>query len=377
MVIGVPTETHSDEHRVGLNPFAVGRLAHHGHTVVVEKSAGLAAHFEDRAFEEAGARIVYGAEEVYRRSDLVCQVGQLTARELGLLRPGAIVASFHHLAVLRREMVEGLMALETTLIGYEVIRDRGGDLPVLYPLSEMAGQMAVHLAANYLQKEAGGRGVLLGTVPGIAPPTVVILGAGTAGRSAARQALASGAHVIVLDADMHKLQVVHREFVGRAVTAVPSRRRLEQYTRIADVLVGAVLIPGARAPFVITEAMVVAMKPGSVILDLSIDQGGCVETSRPTTLRDPVFVAHGVLHYCVPNMTANIPRTASRALANTALPYLVELAGEGLDATLRNDPGLAAGVYLYRGKMVNASVGEALGLPVIPLVDLLQEGERR
>jgi alanine dehydrogenase len=205
----------------------------------------------------------------------------------------------------------------------------------------------------------------------------VILGAGTAGRSAARQALASGAHVIVLDADIHKLQTAHREFIGRVGTAVPSRPRLEQYTRIADVLVGAVLIPGARAPFVVTEEMVTEMKPGSVILDLSIDQGGCVETSRPTTLRDPVFVAHGVLHYCVPNMTANIPRTASRALANTALPYVSELAGRGLVATLRQDPGLAAGVYLYRGRMVHASVGEALGLPVTPLGDLLRKDESR
>ena len=376
MVVGVPRETHHHEHRVGLTPFAVRRLTRQGHTVVFESGAGIEAHFANLEYENTGGQIVYGPDEVYQRADLVCQVGQLTARELELLRPGSVIASFHHLAVAPREVIERLAGLEATLIGYELIRDTEGR-PVLYPFSDMAGQLAVHLAAHHLQTEAGGRGVLLGNVPGVPPPTILILGAGIAGRSAARQGLNGGAHVIVLDTDLRKLQAVHREFIGRVVTAMGTAHRLEQLTKIADVVIGAVLIPGARAPFLITEEMVKTMKAGSVIVDLSIDQGGCVETGRPTTPADPTFVMHDVVHYCVPNMTANIPRTASRALANAALPYLEVLAGRGLEAALREDPGLAEGVYLYRGKPVNPSVAETLGTTATPLQPLIDEGTAR
>ena len=322
MIIGVPRETHRHEHRVGLNPFALRRLAQQGHTVLVESRAGESAHFTDLNFQEAGGQIVYNPEEVYRRSDLVCRVGAISKDELPLLKPESVVCAFHHLAVMPKEQVERLMRLEATLIGYEVIQDEKGDLPVLLPTSEMAGQMAVHIAAHLLQKEAGGRGILLGTVVGVPPPTVVVLGAGTVGRAATRLALASGAHVIVLDDNLAKLQALHREFGGRAVTVLAEVERLQQYTAIADALIGAILIPGARAPFLVTEAMVRAMKPGSVIIDVSIDQGGCVETSRPTTLDDPTFTVHGVVHYCVGNMTANIPRTASRALASASVFYI-------------------------------------------------------
>lgn len=374
MIIGVPRETHRHEHRVGLNPFAVRRLSRQGHAVLVESRAGEAAHFTDRNFQDAGGQIVYNPEEAYRRSDLVCRVGAISTDELQLLKGDSVICAFHHLAVMPKENVEKLMALKATLIGYEVIRDGKGDLAVLLPTSEMAGQMAVHVAAHLLQKEAGGRGILLGSVVGVPPPTVVILGAGTVGRAAARQALASGAHVIVLDAEVGKLQALHREFGGRAVTVLAEEERLQQYTAIADALIGAVLIPGARAPFLVTEAMVKAMKPGSVIIDVSIDQGGCVETSRPTTLDDPTYVLHGVVHYCVGNMTANIPRTASRALANASLEYIEEIASRGLDAALREDAGLAAGVYLWRGEMVNEEVGAALGLPAKVLPKLLNRG---
>jgi alanine dehydrogenase len=374
MIIGVPRETHRHEHRVGLNPFALRRLSQQGHTVLVESRAGESAHFTDLNFQDAGGQIVYNPEEIYRRSDLVCRVGAISKDELPLLKPESVVCAFHHLAVMPKEQVERLMRLETTLIGYEVIQDEKGDLPVLLPTSEMAGQMAVHIAAHLLQKEAGGRGILLGTVAGVPPPTVVVLGAGTVGRAATRLALASGAHVIVLDDNVAKLQALHREFGGRAVTVLVEVERLQQYTAIADALIGAILIPGARAPFLVTEAMVKAMKPGSVIIDVSIDQGGCVETSRPTTLDDPTFTVHGVVHYCVGNMTANIPRTASRALASASVFYIEEIAGKGLDAALREDPGLAAGVYLWRGTMVNERVGAALGLPAKPLSRLLDGG---
>ena len=372
MIIGVPKETHHHEHRVGLAPFAMSRLVQQGHTVLVEKQAGEAARFTDRKFQEAGAQIVYNPDEVYRRADIVCRVGALSNDELALLRPESIVCAFHHVAVMSRERLERLIALKTTLIGYEVIQDRHGDLPVLRPMSEMAGHMAVNIAAHYLQKEEGGRGVLLGAVAGVPPPTVLVLGAGTVGRAAARQALASGAHVIVLDADLVKLQRLHHEFAGRVITAMPAVERLTRFTSFADVLIGAILIPGARAPFVVTEAMVKGMKPGSVVLDISIDQGGCVETSRPTNLQNPTFVVNEVIHYCVPNMTANIPRTASRALSTAALPYFLEMAGKGPERALKENPGLAAGVYLWRGEMVNEKAGAALGVPVKPLQQLFQ-----
>jgi len=375
MFIGVPRETHRHEHRVGLNPSAGARLSREGHTVFVESRAGERAHFSDQDYQAVGAQIVYSPDEAYQRADIVCRVGTLAPAELELIRPGSAICAFHHLAVTPREMVDKLLEAEVTLIGYEIIRDAEDDLPVLVPFSEMGGRMAVQLAAYYLQAETEGRGVLMGIVPGVPPPTVLILGAGTVGRWAARQALASGAHVIVLDADLRKLRDVNQEFGGQAVTMLTSMLRLERYTAIADVVIGAVLLPGERAPFLVTEAMVKAMKPGAVILDISIDQGGCVETSRPTTIEDPVFSVHKVLHYCVPNMTANVPRTATRVLANAALPYILGIANSGLEQALRSDPGLAAGGYAYGGKMVNRKVAKALGVEAASLEQMLREGQ--
>ena len=377
MIIGVPREVHRHEHRVGLTPFAVSRLVQHGHTVCVETGAGEEAHFHDRDYEKSGAQIVYTSEEAYRRADLVCRVAMLGAEDLELLRPGSIVCGFQHLAIAPRDVVTRLMQLDTTLISYELIRSTGDERPVLVPFSEMGGRLAVQLAAHYLQIESGGRGVLLGNLPGVPPPTVLILGAGGVGRSAARLALAMGAHVIVLDEDVEKLAALNRCLGDQVVTALAAEARLAQYTPIADVVIGAVLIPGERAPFVVTETMVRSMKKGSVIVDVSIDQGGCVETSRPTTLDDPTFTAHGVVHYCVPNMTASIARTASRALAHAALSYLLELAGKGLDRALAEDPGLAAGTSLFRGKVVQHTLGQALGVEATPIDRLLDSGRSR
>jgi len=373
MRIGVPKERGRHEHRVGLSPYAVRQLSAQNHTVFVEKGAGVTAHFLDQDYEKAGAQIVYRTEEVYQRADFVCKVGKLSADEVSLLKEGQVVCAFHHLAVMPKETVLKLMQKEVTLIGYEVIRDERGDLPILTPFSEMAGQMAVHLAAYYLATESGGRGVLLGAVPGIPPATVLVLGAGTAGSSAARQAAACGAHVIVVGTDLNRLRQLSHDLPGRVVTVLAGGpERLQPYIGICDVLIGAVLIPGARAPEVVSEEMVRDMKAGAVILDLSIDQGGCVATSRPTSPDRPTFIQHGVVHYCVPNMTASIPRTASRALANVVLPYLLAHGRKGLDEALRDDPGLAAGVYLYRGQMVNQAVGEALQIPATPLGELLK-----
>jgi alanine dehydrogenase len=377
MFIGVPLETHRLEHRVGLSPYAVSRLTHYGHTVLVEKGAGVTAKFSDQEYEAAGAQIVYSSEEAYKRADIVCRVGLLSADELDLVRPGSTICAFHHLAVCPRENVHRLMELKVTAVGYEIIQDAHGDHPILAPMSEMAGQMAVNLASYYLQTTMGGRGTLLGNVAGVAPPTVLILGAGTVGFSAARLAAAAGAHVIVVDEDLRQLRALSQALSGKVVTAVAGMAQLERFTAIADVVIGAILIPGAHAPILVTEDMVKAMKPGGVIIDVSIDQGGCVETSRPTTLDDPTYVAHGVLHYCVPNMTANIPRTASRALANAALPTVKDMIRKGIAGALREDPGLRAGVYLYEGQLVNEKVGRALDIPAVPLETLLGESAER
>lgn len=374
MVIGVPREVHRHEHRVGLTPFAVSRLVQHGHAVCVETRAGEEAHFHDRDYERSGAQIVYTAEEAYRRADLVCRVGMLSAADLELLRPASIVCGFQHLAVTPRDVVTRLMELDTTLISYELIQSDGDVRPVLLPFSEMGGRLAMQLAAHYLQIESGGRGVLLGNLPGVPPPTVLILGAGGVGRAAARLALAMGAHVIVLDEDLEKLAALNRCLGDQVVTVLAAEERLAQYTPIADAVIGAVLIPGERAPFLVTEKMVRSMKRGSVIVDVSIDQGGCVETSRPTTLEAPTFTAHGVVHYCVPNMTASIARTASRALAHAALPYLLQLAGKGLDRALAENAGLAAGTSLYRGKVAQRTLGQALGVEATPIDRLVGGG---
>jgi alanine dehydrogenase len=261
-----------------------------------------------------------------------------------------------------------------TVFGYELVQDARGRRIVLTAIGEMAGSLALFTAAHYLQNEERGRGILLSHVPGIAPSTVLILGAGTVGRSAARCALAVGAHVVMLDQDIRKLRSVNEELGPQIETQLATADRLARFTAIADVVIGAILIPGARSPLLITEDMVQKMRAGSVIVDVSIDQGGCVETSRPTTLQDPVYVVHDVVHYCVPNMTANVARTASRALADVVVGLLRSLAANGVERAIRDDPGLAAGVYLYRGKIVNEALARALGIRPTSLVGLLWGG---
>jgi alanine dehydrogenase len=375
MQIGVPRETGRHENRVGLTPWAVGHITRLGHTVVVEQGAGAGARFPDNEYAAAGATVVYSREEAFKRADVVCGVALLKGVELDLLRPGSVLCGFLHLSMAQRAVIERLRELEMTTIGYELVEDLTGARPLLTPMSEMAGEMAVFVAGHYLQNAEGGRGILLGGVPGIAPPTVVVLGAGTVGRTAAARAAAVGAHVIVLDDDMEKLRTVKRG-VGQIVTQLATPDRLERYTAIADVLIGAVLIPGARAPFLVTEDMVRGMRPGSVIIDVSIDQGGCVETSRPTSPDDPVYAVHDVLHYCVPNMTANVARTASRAMSDALLQPLTTLAGAGVERALATDPGLAAGTTLYHGAVVNEQVARALGVPYRPLATVLAERGR-
>lgn len=371
MRIGIPRESTGDEHRVGLTPFGVARLVGLGHQVYIEHDAGRDAHFSDHDYSDAGGHVVYQREEVYQRGELVVRVGRLTADEVELVAPGSTVCGFMHLAVAPRELVAALRQREVTVFGYEAVEGTDGGRPVQAALSEIAAHLAVHRAGHLLTHGAGGRGVLLGKVPGVPPATVVILGAGTVGRTASQLFLANGAHVILLDAELERLRQATASAFPQPVTALASARNLGRYTRFADVFLGAVAVPGGRSPFVVSEEMVQAMKPGSVVVDLSISQGGCVATSRPTSLADPTFVAHGVTHLCVPNLTADTPRTTSRALTLAALPFVLRLAGEGIDGALRTDGGLERGAYLYRGRIVARALAAALGEEPERLGDLL------
>ncbi len=361
MIIGVPRETERLEHRVGLTPSAVARLVPLGHPVLVERGSGADAHFSDHDFQQAGAEIVYTAEEVCARQPGV-PGGHAVA---GLARPAAapeqILFGFLHLAVAPRDVVRRMLERKVTAIGFEIIEEPEGHLPVLTAIGELAGQMVIHTAAHLLENESGGRGIMLGAVPGVPPATVLILGAGTVGFNAARTALMSGAQVVVMDSDMNKLRHVARELDGRVDTLMADRENVARFVQFADVVVGAVLIPGGPAPFLVTKEMVASMKPGSVIIDVSIDQGGCVETSRPTTLGDPTFTINGVVHYCVPNMTANIARTASKVLTFAHLPYVLEVATRGAEGAIQANEALRRGVYLHDGAIMKQVLAGLLG----------------
>jgi alanine dehydrogenase len=373
MKFGVPKERRRNEHRVGLSIFGVSQLTQLGHEVYIEADAGSDCLWTDQDYRDVDAEVVFSKDEVYQRSDLVCRFSTLGDEDVESLRPEGTICGFLHLAVASRKRVEKLIEKSATLIGYEII-EHEGRRPLLLAISEIAGQQAVQTAAYLLKQDSGGRGLLLGAVPGIPAPTVVVLGAGTAGQAAARLSLACGVHVIILDVDVEPLRKAQLHMGPQLTTAVASVRNLERFTEIADVLIGAVLTPGAKSPFIVTEEMVKNMRPGSVIIDLSIDQGGCIETSRPTKLENPTFKAHDVIHYCVPNMTAAVPRTASRALTISVLPYLQKMAHEGAEAVLAADPGLARGLYVYKGKLVNEHVARLMGQEPVPIAEILSSG---
>jgi alanine dehydrogenase len=361
MDIGVPRETVRHEHRVAITPLGARRLIAHGHRLFVEAGAGEASRFSDKDYRDAGAEIVYRKEEVIHRGAMVLGVSQPTMEEVEQLQAGQIRVGFLHLAVAPRDLVRRMLDKKVSAIGFEVIEESEGALPVLQAMSELAGQMVIHTAAHLLENESGGRGIMLGSAPGVPPATVVIIGAGVVGRNAARTALKSGAQVIVLDSDITKLAHLAREADNRADTLMADRETISRCLQFADVVVGAVLIPGGPAPFIVTKEMVASMRPGSVILDVSIDQGGCVETSRPTSIGDPTFTVGGVVHYCVPNMTANIARTASKVLNYAHLPYVLEIAGKGVEGALAGNAALQRGLYLHDGKVVKQVLAGLLG----------------
>jgi alanine dehydrogenase len=371
MNIGIPKEQTSRERRVALNPAGVQSLVEAGHAVFLEAGAGALARYSDEEYERVGAKIVYTANEVFKRASIVLKVSPPTLEEYSLVTDSQILISFLHLPVAKKDAVDLLLEKKVCAIGYELIEAEDGNLPILQVMSEIAGQMAIHIAAHYLQSGDDGRGVLLGRIPGIAPATVVIIGAGTVGRTSARVAIGSGAEVTVLDNDLARLRELENIFHHQVATRVATRYNIGRAVQFADVVIGAVLLKGEKAPHLVTEEMVKSMKPRSVILDISIDQGGCVETSRPTTLENPVFLRHGVIHYCVPNIPASVARTATNGLTNALLPYVLEIADHGLESALHRNRGLRRGVCTYDGSCTNPGIAKLFGLEVRKISDLL------
>lgn len=355
MNIGIPCERRPDENRVGLTPAGVERLTDAGHRCYVESGAGVGAGFRDEDFTSAGAQIVYSGEEVYGRADLVLKVARPIAKELAWLRVGQTVMAFWHLASASPDNLEALLRMRVTAIAYETIQADDGSLPVLRPMSQIAGRMAASVAAGLLRNDRGGKGILLGGVPGVPPAQVVILGAGTVGTNAARAFNGLGATVYVLDQDLRRLEQL-AERCAPVITMVSHPFNVRKVVRFADVLITAVLVPGQRAPILVTREMVREMRPRSVILDIAIDQGGCVETSRLTTHRTPTFVEEGVIHYGVPNMAGVVGRTATHALNNATWPFIQRITAEGIEAAIQRDAALARGVATHAGQVMAAGL---------------------
>ncbi|MBI1795023.1 MAG: alanine dehydrogenase [Chloroflexi bacterium] len=348
MNIGIPKERRPFEFRVGLSPAGVEILVQNGHKVFVEHEAGVMVGFSDSEYEKAGARLAYSTEEVIGRADLLLKVARPMQEELNWLQPGSILTGFLHLASARQDKINVLLERKVTAIAYEQITAPDGSLPVLRPFSQIGGAMAAQIAARLLQNNWGGKGILMGGVPGVPPAEIVILGAGVVGTYATQMFLGMGAHVTIIDQSLAALQHIWDRFPN-IVTMLSTRRNIERSVAYADVVVGAVLSSGQRTPILVTREMVRSMKPRSVIMDVSIDEGGCVETSRPTTHEHPVYIEEGILHYCVPNMPGAVARTATHAFVNAAMPYITEIAALGPDAVL-NIPSIEAAVNTHNGE---------------------------
>jgi len=370
MIIGLPKEIKDNESRVGLVPAGVHALVQDGHKVLVQTSAGDGSGVSDQEYKSAGAEIVPSACEVFARAEMIVKVKEPVGPEYQLLRDGQILFTYLHLAP-APELTRMLLDRKITGVAYETIRLANGSLPLLTPMSEVAGRMSIQVGAYYLQKPNGGRGELLGGVPGVPPANVVIVGGGTVGTNAAKMAVGLGARVTIIDMDADRLRYLDDIFFGQIETLMSNPFNIEDSVRKADLLVGAVLIVGAEAPTLVTRAMVSGMKKGSVIVDVAVDQGGCIETTHPTTHSKPTFEVDGVVHYCVANMPGAVPRTSTFALTNVTLPYARRLAGQGLKESVRRDPALKQGVNVYKGNITCAPVAQALGLSGVPLESIL------
>jgi alanine dehydrogenase len=371
MRIGVPTEIKDNEYRVGMTPAGARDLTSDGHEVLVQKGAGNGSGFADEEYTAAGAKILPDADAVYEAADMIVKVKEPIEADLKRLKDGQLLFTYLHLAPVP-QLTEELLKKKIVGVAYETITDdRKRTLPLLTPMSEVAGRMSVHVGAYYLHKPNGGRGVLLGGVPGTLPADVVIIGGGVVGTNAAKMAVGLGARVTILDLSLDRLRQLDDIFLGSVQTLASSRAHIEDAVRRADLLIGGVLIPGAAAPKLVTRAMIGQMKKGSVIVDVAIDQGGCVETAHPTTHSNPVYEVDGVVHYCVANMPGAVPRTSTIALTNATLPYTRMLANQGFTNAVRSHDGLAEGVNVYKGEITYEAVATSQGRKYTPLAGLL------
>ncbi len=362
MRVGVPTETKNNEFRVAITPAGVAELTHRGHEVLVQSGAGDGSAIADAEFKAAGAELAAGPERVWAEADLLLKVKEPIPSEYGLLRDGGVLFTYLHLAA-SRACTDALLASGTTSIAYETVQAADGSLPLLAPMSEVAGRLAAQVGAYHLMKTEGGRGVLMGGVPGVKGADVVVIGAGTAGYNAARVAAGMGAAVMVFDVNIARLRLLDAEFGGHIGTRYSSAYELAGAVKRADLVIGAVLVPGGKAPTLIPNSLVAQMKSGAVLVDISIDQGGCFEDSRPTTHDRPTFAVHDTLFYCVANMPSAVPKTSTVALTNATMPYVLEIADKGWRAACRSDPALARGLSTHAGALLCERVAADLNLP--------------
>ena len=370
MIVGLPKEIKDNEYRVGLTPAGVRALHDAGHTVVVEKNAGEGSGFEDSLYQRAGATILDSADEIWAKADMIVKVKEPIAPEYPRMREGQLLFTYLHLAP-DRELTKQLVDRKVTGIAYETITDRRGTLPLLTPMSEVAGRMAIQVGAHYLEKMSGGRGILLGGVPGVPAARVVIIGGGVVGTNAAKMAVGMGAHVTIIDNNLDRLRELDDIFLSKISTLASSAYMIQDAITQADLIVGAVLVPGAAAPKLITQRMLKDVPNGSVIVDVAVDQGGCIETTHPTTHSNPTYYVEGVLHYCVANMPGAVPRTSTFALTNATLPYALKLANKGFYEAIGADHGLREGVNTYGGHCTYEAVASAQGIPFTPLDQLI------
>jgi alanine dehydrogenase len=370
MKVGIPSEVKLDEYRVAVTQAGVREMVEHGHEVLVEAGAGEGSSIADRDFAEQGARTVADAETIFAEAEMVLKVKEPQPGEIEMLRPGQLLFTYLHLAP-DPEQTRGLMDSGAYCIAYETVEDARGRLPLLAPMSEIAGKIATQAGAFMLEKPLGGRGILLGGVPGVAAANVMVIGGGVVGMNAAFIAIGMEADVFVFDKSIDRLRELETAFAGRCSTVFSTTLAIEEMLPRADLVIGAVLVHGARAPFVVRREQLALMKPGAVLVDVAIDQGGCFETSRPTTHRDPTFEVDGITHYCVANMPGAVPITSTHALTNATLPYALALADHGVAEAIRRDPGLRLGVNVASGKVTHPAVADGVGMDYVPVEEAL------
>ena len=366
MRVGVPKEIKSDEYRVAMMPVGVELLTKAGHEVMVETNAGVGSGFADEDYKRAGAKMVDDAKEVFDQSDMVVKVKELQPNEIGMCRPGQVIFTYFHFAA-SQELTQGCLESEIVAIAYETIKDKRGTLPLLTPMSEVAGKLSIQEGAKFLEKPMMGRGILLGGVPGVPPAHVVILGGGVVGTNAAKVAAGLGANVVIMDINLDRLRYLDDVMPANVHTIYSDPATIREQLALADLVVGAVLIPGAKAPRLVRRSDLSLMKSGAVIVDVAIDQGGCVETARATTHQNPTYIVDGVLHYCVANMPGAVGRTSTIALCNATLPYALKIASKGHERAAAEDSGFAEGINMAGGRITNAAVAESMHMKYEPL----------